>query len=381
MTGADAALHPMARLPEEWEASAELAGESAFRSRQVFRWVQLKGIFEPERMTDLSKPLRERLGAARLEMPLTVTQVIRARDGTRKLVCDLARGGRIECVLIPMSDQPDDDPDDEETDWDGRVTLCVSTQIGCAMGCVFCASGQAGLERGLGPEEIVAQILIARTYLEPNERLRNLVFMGMGEPLHHYDSTARALRILMHPEGLAMSPRRITVSTVGLVPGIKRLGEDFSGKVGLALSLHAPNDQIRGRIMPMNRKYPMAEVLEALRSYPLPKRRRITIEYTLLRGLNDEVSHARELSRVLRGLRVKVNLIPMNSISASDHAAPNEDRVQAFREALVQEGLSAFVRKTRGDDVSAACGQLVLQERLLQKRGQNVSTHPHSESR
>lgn len=359
--------HPLSLLPEEWQSVPALSAEPAFRSHQVFRWVHGKGVLDPDQMTDLARPLRERLREVQLTFPLTVSDVVRARDGTRKLVCDLARGGRIECVLIPMSDEPEDDPEDEDGSWDGRVTLCISTQIGCAMGCVFCASGQAGLERGLGPEEIVAQILIAKTYLEPGEHLRNLVFMGMGEPLHHYDSTARALKILMHPEGCAISPRRITVSTVGLVPGIRRLGEDFDGKVGLALSLHAPNDQIRGRIMPMNRKYPMAEVLGALRQYPLPKRRRITIEYTLIQGLNDEVAHARELSRALQGVRVKVNLIPMNSISASELSAPHAGRVQAFREALAQEGLSAFVRKRRGDDVNAACGQLVLKDRLLEK--------------
>lgn len=359
--------HPLSLLPEEWQSLPALSAEPAFRSRQVFRWVHGKGVLDPDQMSDLSRPLRERLREAQLTFPLTVSDVVRARDGTRKLVCDLARGGRIECVLIPMSDEPEDDPEDEDGSWDGRVTLCISTQIGCAMGCVFCASGQAGLERGLGPEEIVAQILIAKTYLESGEHLRNLVFMGMGEPLHHYDSTAKALRILMHPEGCAISPRRITVSTVGLVPGIRKLGEDFDGKVGLALSLHAPNDQIRGRIMPMNRKYPMVEVLGALRQYPLPKRRRITIEYTLIQGLNDEVGHARELARALQGIRVKVNLIPMNSISASELAAPHVGRVQAFREALAQEGLSAFVRKRRGDDVNAACGQLVLKERLLEK--------------
>src|SRR5262249_19737667 len=160
-----------------------------------------------------------------------------------------------------------------EDRWDGRVTLCISSQIGCAMGCVFCASGRAGLERGLGADEIVAQVLAAKRYLAPKERLRNLVFMGMGEPLHHYEETARAIRILSHPDGLAMSPRRITVSTVGLVPGIRKLGDDFGGKVGLALSLHAPNDAIRGKILPMNERFAVADVLEALRRYPLPKRR------------------------------------------------------------------------------------------------------------
>jgi 23S rRNA (adenine2503-C2)-methyltransferase len=360
--------HPVGRLPDEWERAAEALGERPFRGRQVFKWIHARGTTDPELMTDLPRELRARLGEGTRTLPLEVTEVHRSNDGTRKLVCSLEKGGKVECVLIPMSDSPDDDPDDPDTDWDGRVTLCISTQIGCAMGCTFCASGQAGLERGLDAAEVVAQVLAARRYLDPGERLRNLVFMGMGEPLHHYDETARAIRLLMHPEGLGMSPRRITVSTVGLAPGIRKLGEDFDGKVGLALSLHAPNDAVRGRIMPMNRRYPVAEVLDALRKYPLPKRRRITIEYTLLAGVNDELSHARELAKVLRGIRVKVNLIPMNPVIGAAFQPPTEARVQAFRELLANEGLSAFVRKQRGDDVDAACGQLVLKERLARRR-------------
>jgi 23S rRNA (adenine2503-C2)-methyltransferase len=360
-------LHPMARLPSDWEEVVERLGERPFRGRQVFKWVQARGVTDPAAMTDLPQSFRERLADPGLAMPLSVSEVHRSRDGTRKLVCDLSLGGKIECVLIPMSDDPDDDPDDEEGSWDGRVTLCISTQIGCAMGCVFCASGQAGLERGLRAEEIVAQVLVARGHLAPGEHLRNLVFMGMGEPLHHYDETARAIRLLTHPEGVALSPRRITVSTVGLVPGIRRLGEDFGGKVGLALSLHAPNDEVRSRIVPMNRRFPIGEVLDAVRAYPLPKRRRVTIEYILIAGVNDGPAHAAELARRLKGLRVKVNLIPMNPITAADMSSPQVTRVEAFKETLAANGYSVFVRKQRGDDVDAACGQLVLRDRLSRK--------------
>ena len=193
----------------------------------------------------------------------------------------------------------------------------------------------------------------------------NLVYMGMGEPLHHYEQTVRSLRLLTHPEGLAMSPRRITVSTVGLTPGIERLGRDFNGKIGLAISVHAPNDQTRDRIIPMNRRYPLAELMRALRAYPLPKRRRITIEYTLIDGVNDGVEHARELGSLLRKIPVKINLIPMNPVEGSGFSAPPAQRVRAFQHELTLGGYSCFVRTRRGDEVDAACGQLALDPTLV----------------
>jgi 23S rRNA (adenine2503-C2)-methyltransferase len=216
--------------------------------------------------------------------------------------------------------------------------------------------------RGLKASEIVAQVLISRRYLEPGEDLRNLVFMGMGEPLHHYDETVRALRLLMHPDGLGMSPRRITVSTVGLVPGIRKLGRDFDGKIGLAVSLHAPNDAIRSQIMPMNERYPIAELISALKEYPLPRRRRITIEYTLIDGINDRDEHALALGRLLQDIPVKINLIPMNPVDGSGFAAPSRNRVMSFQNQLASMGYSCFVRTRRGDEVDAACGQLALAE-------------------
>jgi 23S rRNA (adenine2503-C2)-methyltransferase len=375
-------IHPVARLPEEWREVLVAQGERPFRAQQVFRWIHQRGVLDPAKMTDLSVELRQRLAESGLAEPVRVAHVHRSADETRKLVLEMAGGARVECVLIPMTKEADptesnadaaavaDDEDEElAAEPEGqRVTLCVSTQFGCAMGCVFCASGQAGLVRGLGAAEVVAEVIVSRRYLEPNETLKNLVFMGMGEPLQHYDETLRALRLLTHPDGGGMSPRRITVSTVGLVPGIRRLGQDFGGKIGLAISLHAPDDAIRDQIVPMNKRFPIRELLQALRDYPLPKRRRITIEYTLIDGVNDEVDHARKLAQLLRGLRVKINLIPMNSIEASSFRAPPAARVRAFREELTSLGYSCFVRTRRGDEVAAACGQLAMSGDLVRKR-------------
>jgi 23S rRNA (adenine2503-C2)-methyltransferase len=373
-------VDPVGRLPEEWREAMQELGEKPFRGEQIFRWIHERGVLDPELMTDLAKPLREKLKQSGFAPPAKVVEKHAAADGTRKLVLELAQGARVECVLIPMTDLTDADasaaPEDDEDDEDSgqsatektRITLCVSTQYGCAMGCVFCASGQAGLQRGLTASEVVAQVLISKQHLEPHEELKNLVFMGMGEPLHHYDETARAIRLLTHPAAHGMSPRRITVSTVGLVPGIARLGADFGGKVGLAVSLHAPNDVIRDRIMPMNRKFPIVDLMRALRAYPLPHRRRITIEYTLMNGVNDGEAEARELVQLLRGLRVKVNLIPMNPISASELKAPSGARVSAFQRVLSESGVSCFVRTRRGDEVSAACGQLAIADDLVRKK-------------
>jgi 23S rRNA (adenine2503-C2)-methyltransferase len=356
-------LHPVARLPEEWRPFLAEHGEPAFRADQIYRWIHAQGVFDPERMTNLSRGLRARLSELNLTCPLAEESVRRSSDGTRKLLLRLHDGLAIECVLIPQGpvDEDEDDEDDApESVSDKPLTLCVSTQVGCAMGCVFCASGQAGLKRGLGAHEIVSQVIVARRHLDPGERIRNLVFMGMGEPLHHYAETARTIHLLNHPLGHAMSPRRITVSSVGLISGIKRLGEDFGGKVGLAISLHAPDTDTRSEIIPMNRHQPMGELMQALRAYPLPKRRRITIEYTLIDGVNDRIEHARRLAETLRGLPSKVNLIPMNPIAASNLHAPRPEAVDAFRRELAQLRVSCSVRQTRGDDVDAACGQLAL---------------------
>jgi 23S rRNA (adenine2503-C2)-methyltransferase len=342
-------------------------------------------------MTDVPEALREWVRSEGVPAVAQTSEVHRSTDTTKKLLLRMADGATIETVLIPANKRneqdadlagADDDEDDEAYSSQGnvisvsgekakgrpggskgqgdRVTQCISTQVGCAMGCVFCASGVAGLKRHLGAHEIVAQVILGRRALDPGEELRNIVLMGMGEPLHNYEPVARALRLLTHPMGMNLSPRRITVSTSGLVPEIARLGREFGGQIGLAVSLHAADDDTRTALMPVNRKYPLGELMAALHAYPLPKRRRIFVEYTLVAGKNDDLAEARKVSRLLRGLPVKINLIPMNPIEASPLGTPPMDRVYAFQQLLIDDGYTCFVRKRRGDDVAAACGQLAL---------------------
>lgn len=364
---------PVARFPEEWAAALKVHGERPYRAQQIFRWIHARGVLDPEKMTDIKASLRDKLRDEGMGPVAEIAHVRRSADGTRKLLIRLRDGATIESVLIPAVSGPgsaaqmdaDDVVDDEDDELEAsssriRVTQCISTQVGCAMGCAFCASGVAGLKRHLGPEEIVAQVLLGREILEPNEYLRNVVLMGMGEPLHNYEATTRALRLLSHPLGINISLRRITLSTSGLVPEIERLGKDFGGQVALAISLHATDDETRSRLMPINRKYPLERLLAALKAYPLPRRQRITIEYTLVAGKNDDAEAARKLARLLRGIPVKINLIPMNPIGASTLGPPDWERVESFQKVLIDAGYSCFIRRRRGDDVDAACGQLAL---------------------
>ncbi|MGA7124141.1 MAG: 23S rRNA (adenine(2503)-C(2))-methyltransferase RlmN [Polyangiaceae bacterium] len=375
----------LARVPEEWVQALAAMGGRTFHARQLFRWMHSRGVLELDRMSDLPKDVRAGLAPLEIERTAQVSDERRASDDTRKLLIRMRDGATVETVLIPAVSGPKsvlpspvepledadaaaaaEDEDEEDAAGDSRfgepvrVTQCVSSQVGCAMGCVFCASGLAGLKRQLGPDELIAQVLIGRTRLDSNERLRNVVFMGMGEPLHNYESTARALRLLTHPDGVALSARRITVSTSGLVPEIARLGADFAGNIGLAVSLHAADDETRSRLMPINRKYPLGSLMNALRAYPLPRRRRITIEYTLVDGRNDAPGGAKALAALLRGIPVKINLIPMNPIASSALGPPDLRRVLEFQKVLCDAGYSCFIRRRRGDDVSAACGQLAL---------------------
>jgi 23S rRNA (adenine2503-C2)-methyltransferase len=365
-------VEPCARLPEEWRAALADLGEPGYRAGQIFGWIHRRGVLDPAAMTDLPAALRATLAAAGPLVPAKVDHVHRSDDGTRKLLLRLDDGAAVETVLLPGSRPEtrddadvaaaDEDPaaeGDIEPDETVRVTQCISTQVGCAMGCVFCASGLAGLKRHMTPGEIIAQVLLGQAALGPGEVLRNVVFMGMGEPLHNFEGTMRAIRLLTHPQGLGLAPRRLTVSTVGLVPEIRRLAEE-AGDVSLAVSLHHGNERRRSTLVPINDKHPLGDLVDELRRWPLGPRRRITIEYTLVGGENDRPEDARELARLLAGLRVKVNLIPMNAIPHSSLSPPEPARVDAFQRVLTDAGYLCFVRRRRGDDVAAACGQLAL---------------------
>ncbi len=366
---------PVGAYPNEWVAAFAEIHERPFRAKQVFRWIHTRSVADPARMTDAAKTLRDKLASWSIAMPAEIREVRRAADDTRKVLIGFPKSpaaGTVETVLIPPLPDEEDEDVELEADDDApvitglrvaarRVTQCISTQVGCAMGCVFCASGVAGLKRHLSAGEIVAQVLLGRTLLDEGEAIRNVVLMGMGEPLHNYENVARALRLLTHPDGMNLSSRRVTVSTSGLVPEIDRLGEEFKGEIALAVSLHAPDDELRSRIMPVNKKYPLGELMAALRRYPLARRRRITLEYTLIRNVNDRPEHARALLRLLRNLPMKVNLIPMNPIEAAQWQAPTRDDVLAFQDVL-RKGTdqAVFIRRTRGDEIDAACGQLAL---------------------
>jgi 23S rRNA (adenine2503-C2)-methyltransferase len=293
-------------------------------------------------MTSLARGLRAELALRAVISRPGLAKLQRATDGTRKFLLELSDGEAIESVLIP----------DE-----GRLTACISTQVGCPLACRFCLTGLMGMRRNLSAAEIVGEVLLLQDHLESGERLSNLVLMGMGEPFLNFPEVERALRILCAEHGANISPRRITLSTAGHVPGIQRLAASDLG-VNLAVSLSATTDEVRDRVMPINRRWPLAVLLEACRAYPLPNRRRLTFEYVMLDGVNDSADDARRLVRLLHGIRCKVNLIPFNATpDLPDRPSPRE-RVEAFQRILHNAGLTATIRESRGRDISAACGML-----------------------
>lgn len=338
-------------LPELTQLLTGL-GKEKFRARQIMQWIYARAVTDFTAMTDLSKAFRTELQRRFVISDWSPEAVETSIDGTRKYLFRLADGESIETVRIPMDE--------------GRATLCISTQVGCAMQCDFCLTGTFGLTRNLLPAEIVNQVCAARK----DGPINNIVLMGMGEPLHNLDNVIKALNIIYLPIGLDYGPRRVTLSTSGLVPEMAELGRRI--EVNLAISLNATTDELRNRLMPINRRYPLAELMRACRDFPLKPSRRITFEYILIRDLNDTPADAKRLVKLLHGIRAKVNLIPFNEHPESSYRTPDENKIRAFQSYLLDRDIVAIRRAGKGLDISAACGQL---KGRLELRQQSATEH------
>jgi 23S rRNA (adenine2503-C2)-methyltransferase len=325
-------------------ALAEL-GYPRFHAGQIFRWIYRRDVTDAEAMTDLPRELRAALAENFCVTTPTLVQRERSIDGTEKFVLALRDGRSIESVFIP--DSP-------------AMTFCISTQVGCAMACGFCLTGKMGLVRNLSAGEIVGQVRVLVGALAMRDTPFNIVLMGMGEPLHNYDETMKALRILADQHGFNLPPRRVTLSTVGLLPALERLAAE-AVMPNLAISLHAPTDAQRGALVPINRKYGVAEIIAACKRFPLKKRSRITFEYVLLAGVNDSTEDARRLARLLAGMKAKVNVIPLNAAAGIPYERPSDEAIDRFARTLAEHGITVSVRKSRGRDIRAACGQLIVE--------------------
>jgi 23S rRNA (adenine2503-C2)-methyltransferase len=339
----------------------ESLGEKRFRVKQVMQWMHQRGVIDFDAMSDLSKALRAKLAdLAEINLPELVSEQT-SEDGTRKWLVKVAGGSCIEMVYIPEGN---------------RGTLCVSSQIGCSLDCSFCSTGKQGFNRDLSAAEIIGQLWIAAKSmdsLDPTKDriISNVVLMGMGEPLLNFDNVVDAMNLMMHDCAYGLSKRRVTLSTAGVVPALDRLGDVTD--VSLAISLHAPNDELRNQLVPLNRKYPIAELLRSAQGYlaKLPdKRRKITLEYTLIREVNDRPEHARELAALLVDTPCKINLIPFNPFDQSDYQRVSNNALYRFRDILIEAGYTVTLRTTRGDDIDAACGQLAGQVNDRTKRSQ-----------
>jgi|TARA_R110002095_G_scaffold122839_3_gene106692 23S rRNA (adenine2503-C2)-methyltransferase len=321
---------------------AEL-GEKPFRATQVLKWIHQEGVSDFELMSNLSKALRARLtDIAEVRLPEIVFEQ-KSEDGTYKWVLELDGQNRIETVFIPE---------------EGRGTLCVSSQVGCALECTFCSTAQQGFNRNLSTAEIIGQVWVAAKALKGKANLTNVVMMGMGEPLLNFNNTVSALNLMMDDFAYGLAKRRVTVSTSGVVPALLRLAD--VSEASLAVSLHAPNDELRDILVPINKKYPIAQLLEACKYYIKDeKRRKVTFEYVMLSGINDSVEQAHQLSKLLEGIPSKVNLIPFNPFPNTQYTRSSNNAIHRFTAVLKEAGLITTTRKTRGDDIDAACGQLV----------------------
>jgi 23S rRNA (adenine2503-C2)-methyltransferase len=327
------------------EAAFEAAGIQKFRARQVYQWIYRKGVTDFAAMTNLSQSLRAELAEKFIISTPQLVHEARSTDGTRKFLFQLADGRRIESVYIP--DTP-------------KQTFCISSQVGCAMDCDFCLTGKMGFLRNLTPAEITGQVRVLAEKTALLDTPFNIVLMGMGEPLHNYDAVMQSMRMLADEQGLAVSPRRVTLSTVGIVPAMERLAAE-PVMPNLAISLHATTNATRDRIAPVNRKYPLEQLLEACRRFPLKRRSRITFEYVLLEGVNDTPEDAHRLARLLGDIKAKVNLLPLNAAPGIPYERPSDERVNAFAQILANHHVTVSVRRSRGRDIRAACGQLIVE--------------------
>jgi 23S rRNA (adenine2503-C2)-methyltransferase len=344
-------------LPE-LERALEQRRWERFHARQLYRWIYKRAVVDFDAMSDLSKDLRARLAA---EFEIATPRVVadsRSVDGTQKFVLELADQRCIEAVFIP--DTP-------------AMTFCISTQVGCAMGCGFCLTGKMGLVRNLTAGEIAGQVRVLAAATGMLEHPFNIVLMGMGEPLHNYDNTMKALRMLHSEHGLAVSPRRVTLSTVGIIPGLRRLAHEPL-MPNLAISLHATTEEQRSELVPPNRKYPLTDILETCRRFPLKKRSRITFEYVMLEGVNDTPEDARRLARLLAGIKAKINLIPLNPAPGIPYGRPSDATVDRFAQMLADRHLTVSVRKSRGQDIRAACGQLIVEGGVRKSAAQQMAS-------
>jgi 23S rRNA (adenine2503-C2)-methyltransferase len=323
-------------------------GEKTFRASQVVQWIHQKGVTDFQQMSNLSQALRNHLQANTVIRTPEVVYDATSTDGTRKWLLQLEDGNRIETVYIPEDD---------------RGTLCVSSQVGCALDCSFCSTGRRGFNRNLCTAEIISQVLLATRLIDeekkPGRKVTNVVLMGMGEPLLNFDNVVRAVRLMMDDFAYGLSKRRVTISTAGVVPAIDRLGDIIDMR--LAVSLHAADDELRDSLVPLNRKYPLKELMAACRRFidKQNARSRITFEYVLLDGVNDSDQHARALVRLVKGIPTLMNLIPFNPFAGSGYKTSPAKRVERFNRILADAGITTVVRRTRGDDIDAACGQLV----------------------
>jgi 23S rRNA (adenine2503-C2)-methyltransferase len=318
-------------------------GHPRFHARQIFQWIYKRGQCDFAQMSDLPRELRTHLASACVVTTPAIERIERSTDGTTKFLLRLADGKHIESVYIP--DTP-------------AQTFCISTQVGCAMRCGFCLTGRMGIDRNLTTGEIVGQVRVLAAELGMHDRRFNIVLMGMGEPLHNYEATMKGLRILADEHGFAMSGRRMTLSTVGVLPALERLATEPL-MPNLAISLHATTEEQRDLLVPVNRKYGLKELLDACRRFPVKRRDRITFEYVMLQDVNDSPEDARRLVRLLHGIRGKVNLLPLNEAPGIPFDRPSDQRVDRFARILSEHGVTVSVRKSRGRDIRAACGQLI----------------------